>query len=488
MKLTTAQHDRAAGVLLGTAAGDALGAPYEFQPPRKPELAVEMVGGGSFGWEPGEWTDDTSMAIAIAEVAATGADLRNEDAQDTIVRRWAEWTRTAKDVGIQTSEVLSAVDSARPAASEREYAARRFADGAKSAGNGSLMRTAPVALAYLVQGGRAGEDATVEAAIAISDLTHGDPDCADACVLWCLAIRHAVLTGELDVRRGLECLAADRRMVWSERLDEAERLRPKDFPSNGWVVGALQAAWSAIVGTPIPDDDSAGQMFRADHLRHALDAAVRCGHDTDTVAAIAGGLLGALHGASAVPAEWRRTLHGWPGMRVRELEAVTTAIFRGGQPDPFDYGYKWKGNLSARVVHPLDDGVHLGAIGALRPLDANIDAVVSLCRVGDGDAQAIPVGTEHIEVRLVDQDGADKNPNLAFVLRDTVELLRGLRAEGKTVLLHCVQARSRTPTVAALYGAAVSDESPANVLARLEQALPDVGPISTFRTFIGSRT
>ena len=73
MTLTTAQLDRACGVLLGTAAGDALGAAYEFGPPRGPELEVAMVGGGSFGWEPGEWTDDTSMAIAIAEVAATGA-------------------------------------------------------------------------------------------------------------------------------------------------------------------------------------------------------------------------------------------------------------------------------------------------------------------------------------------------------------------------------------------------------------------------------
>ena len=77
MTLTPAQLDRAVGVLLGTAAGDALGAPYEFGPPRGPELEVAMVGGGSFGWEPGEWTDDTSMAIAIAEVAATGADLRD---------------------------------------------------------------------------------------------------------------------------------------------------------------------------------------------------------------------------------------------------------------------------------------------------------------------------------------------------------------------------------------------------------------------------
>ena len=82
MTLTIAQLDRAVGTLLGTAAGDALGAAYEFGPARGPELEVAMVGGGSFGWEPGEWTDDTSMAIAIAEVAANGADLREEQALD----------------------------------------------------------------------------------------------------------------------------------------------------------------------------------------------------------------------------------------------------------------------------------------------------------------------------------------------------------------------------------------------------------------------
>src|ERR1700739_135070 len=107
MGLTTAQLDRAVGVLLATAAGDALGAPYEFGPPRGPDLEVAMVGGGSFGWEPGEWTDDTSMAIAIAEVAATGADLRQEEALEPIARRWHEWSHDAKDVGVQTRSVLS---------------------------------------------------------------------------------------------------------------------------------------------------------------------------------------------------------------------------------------------------------------------------------------------------------------------------------------------------------------------------------------------
>ena len=94
MKLTTAQLDRAVGALLGTAAGDALGAPYEFGPPRGPELEVAMVGGGR--WEPGEWTDDTSMAIAIAEVAATGADLRDEAALDALVRDGTNGCRTPR--------------------------------------------------------------------------------------------------------------------------------------------------------------------------------------------------------------------------------------------------------------------------------------------------------------------------------------------------------------------------------------------------------
>ena len=101
----TSYNDRVEGVLLATAAGDALGAPYEFKPPRGPELEVAMVGGG--GWERGEWTDDTSMAIAIAEVAATGADLRESAAQDAIVQRWYAWSRNAKDVGIQTRSVLN---------------------------------------------------------------------------------------------------------------------------------------------------------------------------------------------------------------------------------------------------------------------------------------------------------------------------------------------------------------------------------------------
>ena len=157
IRLTSDQVERAAGVLLATAAGDALGAGYEFGPPLPVDAEVAMVGGGAFGWEPGEWTDDTSMPLAIAEVTADGEDLLSRGAQDRVAAGWASWAATAKDVGSQTRHVLeTARRTARgdgrsgPSAADLRAAATALHEmTGKTAGNGSLMRTAPVALAYL---------------------------------------------------------------------------------------------------------------------------------------------------------------------------------------------------------------------------------------------------------------------------------------------------------------------------------------------------
>lgn len=314
MNLEPAQLDRARGVLLATAAGDALGAGYEFGPPLPADAPVTMKGGGTFRWAPGEWTDDTSMALAIAETAAAGADLRTTAAQDAVIARWAAWACEAKDIGNQTRHVLGAVR--RDTAAEALAASRELHERTgHTAGNGSLMRTAPVALAFLGDPG-----ALTEAAAAVSALTHYDEEAGEACVLWCHAIRHAVLTGDLDARAGLGRLPGPSRARWTQRLADAERAQPRDFSRNGWVVEALQAAWCAIATTAVPELDGPG------HLRLALESAVRGGRDADTVAAIAGGLLGACHGASAVPASWRLALHGWPGLTAPDLIALATAI------------------------------------------------------------------------------------------------------------------------------------------------------------------
>lgn len=267
-------------------------------------------------------------------------------------------------------------------------------------------------------------------------------------------------------------------IVWADRLDAAGSATPDAFARNGWVVEALQGAWSAISGTPVPAEDRAAGTFRAQHLRLALEAGVRGGRDTDTVAAIAGGLLGAAYGASAVPATWRRIVHGWPGLRARGLLALGDAIVK---VQPFNGDYSTWSHSKVLVPHPYDDGVLLGSIDAVRPLPAGIDAVISLCRVGESD---VPRKAEHVEVRLIDSDNPAENPDLAFVLDDTVRVIRQSRAEGKTVLVHCVQAQSRTPTVAALYGAMVRGVAPARALDDVLAVLPHAQVNAAFRALL----
>lgn len=443
--LTPAQKDRAAGALLGLACGDALGAGYEFGPPLPDDTEVRMKGGGSFRWAPGEWTDDTSMAIPIARVVAAGRDLRDEAVLDEIVAAWSLWAKTAPDVGIQTRAILRSTEPT--AAAVRQAARAHHERTGRSGGNGSLMRTAPVALAFLHD-----PVALATSARAISDLTHADTDAGDACVLWCLAIRHAVLTGGLDVRIGLDALPVDRRALWLARIEEATTLEPADFERNGWVVQAFQGAWSSTVNRTAV---TCGPEVPADELRATLERAVRGGRDTDTVAAIAGSLVGAVHGASAVPAEWRRIAHGWPGLTAADLVRIGVLAGTGGVPDGDGWpvaprqGYTaWPG-LDVLVQHPLDPGLWLGGVGVLDHLPPEIDAVVSLCRVG---TQQVPARiADHVEFWLIDSADETLNPNLTFVLWDAADAVAALRAEGKTVFLHCVQASSRTPTVAALY-------------------------------------
>lgn len=469
--------DRAAGVPLGLAAGDALGAGYEFGDPLPDDAQIGMIGGGGFGWAPGEWTDDTAMAVPIAQAAARGADLRDEAVLDEIVAAWITWARTAADVGVQTRAVLAEAErNGGTAAAARAAAQALHERTGKSAGNGSLMRTAPVALAHLHD-----EAAAAEVARALSQLTHWDDDAGDACMLWTLAIRHAVLTGDLDARTGLPALPAARRDRWAALLDDAEQRQPRDFARNGWVVEALQGAWSSIHGAVTAHGAGAGAA-----LVDALERAVRGGRDTDTVAAIAGGLVGAAFGASAVPIAWRRVLHGHPGLHAHDLVALGALAARGGEPDdtgwPTGPRMDYLGWYPERSLtpHPHDPGVLLGSIVDLDEVlasGAGVDAVVSLCRIGTEQRRVTTSGAaDHVEVWLIDRDEPEANANLDLVLRDTVDAIAALRVDGKTVLLHCVAAQSRTPSVAALYAALHRGVPVEQALADVVAALPAASP------------
>jgi len=323
VNLSALQHDRSSAVLLGMACGDALGAGYDYAGPLPPDTPVGMRGGADPGalLARGEWTDYTALAVPVAKAAAAGLDLRAESTLDLIVAEWVDWANTAPFSGLQLGAALSGNEAT--AAGVRRNAREQHALVGRSAGNGCLLRTAPVALAYLHD-----PAALAAAARALSDLTHCETDAGDACVLWGLAIRHAVLEGDLDLRVGLDALSPGRRQLWSARIGEAERLMPRDFTRNGWVVQALQGAWSAIVHTEPDIDSDTGGEGRGQY-RRALETAVRGGGNTDAVAGVAGALLAARWGLAAVPSEWRRQVQGWPGLRGADLVRLSVLAAHG---------------------------------------------------------------------------------------------------------------------------------------------------------------
>ncbi len=361
MYLHAGAADRAVGAVVGSAVGDALGAYYETTYPA-PDEEITMRPGGRIngGRARGGWTDDTSMALGVLDALAAGyaaAAIENTrtkgpaaggkpccrwDPPDISVAAMAanflRWYRGGPpDVGRQTARVLRAAAGPEDVPVE---AARFTAGNSRSAGNGALMRTAPVALAGYMP------EEIAHRAAEVAALTHPHPDSTDACVLWSAAVCNTIhnrsdrYAGEDDVggetfvpfdfgaavRGGLRHVSGEsRRDRWTGLIDtalavsdpaEARRL----FTPNGWVVTALQAALWAVAATP--------QHSPAQHFRDALVAAVRIGHDTDTVAAIAGGLLGARWGLAAIPTEWTDVLHGdrVRGETVTGAELATIAL------------------------------------------------------------------------------------------------------------------------------------------------------------------
>ena len=441
-----------------------------------------MTGGGTFGWEPGEWTDDTSMSIPILQAAEAarldGGSLL--DRLDDIAAAWVEWSLNAADVGIATRAVLGCGSST--AAGLHEAAAAMHRRTGRSAGNGSLMRTSPVALALLGD-----PEGTAEAARSISELTHADEQAGDACVLWCRAIQHALTEGAFDAYIGVDLIPDTRRDRWVSLLREAESTDATAFTRNGWVVHALQAAWSLISRTGTPPDAPERGSYPADHLRLVIEGAARLAGDTDTVGAIAGALTGARWGASAVPANWRRVVHGWPGLTGMDLARRGAALAAGcdatGWPMAERLVYPGSAATGAIIRHPHDPGVLLGDVLALDDLPDEVEAVVSLCRIGTGQIPGINA-RDRIEAWLLDTPDPARNPNLHFVLADTADTIAELRSEGKVVLVHCVAAQSRTPTIAAAYAIRHRGVDPATALDEICSALPQPRPNLAFREAI----
>lgn len=384
---------------------------------------------------PGARARGTRLAVRLAEIAATGADLTDPG-------------RT--DPGIPGP--------------------------AGGAPGDALLAVTPVALAHL---GDPDRRAAVSRAVAA--LIDADPVTGEACVLWCAAIAGAVLTGSFDgVRGGLDQLPAHRRDRWARWLADAEQPPPARLRAGGDPVATVQAAYAAVRSTPVPPDEPAEGSFACLHLQHALRTARPArGTAGHTVAALSGALLGARWGASAVPFGWRRHLPGLPGLWPRDLVRLAVLAARGGEPDPQGWPQcdRMPYDVAAlpTIPHPCDEGVLLGTAGNTAAT-CDADAVVSLCRRGRGEVPAPGVDPgDHVEVRLQDRTDPAENPHLEFVLDDAARAVATLRDEGRRVLLHCVHGQSRTPTVAARY-AVLRGRAVGQALAEVAAVLPGVRP------------
>ncbi|MEU6864491.1 ADP-ribosylglycohydrolase family protein [Streptomyces sp. NPDC046876] len=291
----TTRLDRAVGTVLGSAVGDALGAPYEFGPAG--ELAArgaEMRGGG--GWDPGEATDDTQMAVLVGESLLENGGLELPD----VFGRFQRWAAgEPKDIGLQTEDVLTS------GAPWDLAAALHFQVNARAAGNGSLMRASTSAVYFAA----AGREATMDAARRIAALTHGDRAAWEG-----TAVLHELVRIALD---GADPLAGLPGVLAAVHPEHRERYGRVLDP--GWYPGLA----TEFNGAVWPCLGSAVWALRTtDGFAEAVRAAVNLGGDTDTVAAVTGALAGARYGQASVPPEWSAALHvPLPGFGPRVLDA-----------------------------------------------------------------------------------------------------------------------------------------------------------------------
>ncbi len=287
--------DRLRGCLLGLAAGDAVGTTVEFRPRGSFRPLTDMVGGGPFHLQSGQWTDDTSMALCLA---TSLVECGGFDARDQMERycRWAETgylssTSTCFDIGGTVSAALHRFrQTGEPFAGSRDP---------YSAGNGCIMRLAPVPLFYYP------DIAAAEAFAAESSrTTHGAEECLDASRLLARMLIRA-LTGESKEAVAFadgEDFSASHKIVAIAKGEYRHKIEA-EIRGSGYVVASLEAALWCFV--------------RTDSFRDAVLCAANLGDDADTTAAICGQLAGAFYGESGIPATWlERLTMRW---EIREL-------------------------------------------------------------------------------------------------------------------------------------------------------------------------
>lgn len=294
--------DRALGAMLGLAVGDALGTTLEFTArDTKPRL-TDMVGGGPFNLEPGQWTDDTAMALALMDSLQLEPGLNEAQLMGNFVS-WHEQgqyscTGRCFDIGNTVRAALARFKlTGYPiAGSEDPY----------SAGNGSLMRLAPVAIRHWRD-----REPLFDVAIKQGRTTHGAREAVGACIAFVELLADAIQG--MPRAAVMEAYPCDFAPAIAAIMAGSWRGKPRgDIRASGYVVHSLEAAlW--CVG-------------RTGTFRDAVLLAANLGEDADTTAAITGQLAGAIYGASAIPEEWMEKLAWREDITARTLDLFAASL------------------------------------------------------------------------------------------------------------------------------------------------------------------
>jgi len=278
--------DRYRGCLLGLACGDAVGTTLEFRRRGSFEPLTDMVGGGPFGLQPGQWTDDTSMALCLATSLVECHGFDAEDQMNRYVNWWHHGYLSATgdcfDIGMTVSAALSRyLDTRDPVAGSTDP---------RSAGNGSLMRLAPAVLF-----GHPDLQATLELARRSSTTTHAAPEAVESCALFAELIANALdgapKNAVLESRLAAPTMPKVQALAARDYLQKTE----SQIVGSGYCIESLEAALWCFAHT---------DSFEAAVLR-----AANLGGDADTTAAIVGQLAGAFYGKAGIPARWLVRLH-----------------------------------------------------------------------------------------------------------------------------------------------------------------------------------
>ena len=289
--------DRKRGTLLGLAIGDALGAAVEFMSPGSFPEVTGYRGGGPHGLAPGEWTDDSSMSLALADsIAQVGWDLNDQ------ANRYVAWWKNGQysvngrcfDIGITTQSALNRFLKTKDARISGD-------SSGSSSGNGSIMRLAPVPIHYasLFPDHL---DELVTLLIDSSRPTHASPQCLSACAYFGLLLcgliqggdRHKVLDSQWEHLLRLRELYSLHPAIVQVAAGSFRERSPPEIVGSGYVVKSLEASLWAF--------------HDAKDFREAVLRAINLGDDADTTGAICGQLAGAYWGESGIPAEWREGL------------------------------------------------------------------------------------------------------------------------------------------------------------------------------------